>query len=187
MDTQRYINVRHVLIVVVASFVMDTCSNSIVRHAMTVVTNSHKKIQSREGLMKKVFLVSLLLGNILLIGSSGTALAQCMDYQDYYCTFVAEQYGEVANMDADCITLCYDDWFEVGIDDAGGYNESYGYLYPAPDNKHLLGTCYDYFYGWGGGAVGFKGVSMILTNSLIQDGTGLSAVVKCTPCNGCCH
>ena len=137
--------------------------------------------------MKKVVLVSLLLAGICLIGSIGTAFAQCMDYQDYYCTFIVEQYGELAYRDTDCITLCYDDGFEVGIDDFGGYNQSYGYLYPAPDNRHLLGTCYDYTYGWGGCAVEFKGVSMILTNSLIQDGTGLSAVVKCTPCNGCCH
>jgi hypothetical protein len=137
--------------------------------------------------MKKVLLVSLLLVSVLLVGSIGTAFAQCMDYQDYACNFIAMQYGVIYNINTDCITLCYDDGFEVWIDDAGGVNVMYGYLYPAPDNKNLLGTFYDYVFYWGGSAVEFKGVSMILTNTYIQDGNGYVLKYNCMPCNDCCH
>ena len=137
--------------------------------------------------MKKVVLVSLLLAGIFLIGSSGTAMAQCIDYQDYACDWIETQYGEMFDHDTDCVTLCYDDGFEVGIDDFGGYDVFYGYLYPATDNKNLLGTFYGYYLGWGGCSVETKGRSIIITNTSIQDHNGWAVKFDCTPCNGCCH
>ena len=167
---------------------MDGQSNLIARHVMVVATNSQKIIQSREGLMKKILLVSLLLAGIFLIGSSGVALAQCIDYQDYYCNWIGKQYGEIYGIDTDCVTLCYDDGFEVGIDNFGGFGEFYGYLYPAKDNKHLLGTCYDFLgYGWTGCSVETKGSSRLVNLSYIQDGNGYVLQWNCTPCNNCCH
>ena len=137
--------------------------------------------------MKKVLLVSLILAGICLIGSSGTAMAQCINYQDYACDWMGMQDGEMYGIDTDCVTLCYDDGFEVRVDDFGGGNFFYGYLYPATDPRHLLGTFYDPGYGWGGSGLEFKGVSMILKNTYIQDGSGYVLLWKCTPCNGCCH
>ena len=138
--------------------------------------------------MKKVVLVSLLLAGIFLIGSSGTAMAQCIDYQDYACDYIGSSYGGGLVIGTDCVTLCYDDGFEVGIDNYGGYDELYGFLYPATDNKNLLGTCYDYLSStWAGCSVEFKGRSIIFKISWIQDGYGWVGVEHCTPCNGCCH
>ena len=137
--------------------------------------------------MKKVFLVSLLLAGIFLIGSLGTALAQCMDYQDYYCDGLVFLGGIYNDTWDDCIELCYDDGFEVGFNDYAGDNYIYGYLYPATDNKNLLGTFYDVEYYWGGASIESNGRSRILKLSYTQDGSGWVVTFNCTPCNGCCH
>ena len=95
--------------------------------------------------MKKVFVVSLLLVSIFLIGNAEFAFAYvCSHYRDYECTWTNRWYGEVQETGTDCMELCYDNGFEVSINDYAGYNEVHGYLYPAPDNKHLLGTVCNY-------------------------------------------
>jgi hypothetical protein len=138
--------------------------------------------------MKKVFFVSLLLVSIFLIGNAELASAGCCtNYQDYYCTGITSEDGYIDDTWEDCAELCYDDGFEVYINDFAGWDEYYGYLYPAPDNKHLLGTFYDYTYGWGGLSVEFKGRSMIVNFTWIQNDDGYVAKAKCTPCNDCCY
>ena len=135
--------------------------------------------------MKKIFVVSLLLVSVFLIGNSGTALAQCMDYQDYECTFVWYLDGAVdyVGVDPYCIELCFDDGFEVYATD---YMWFEAWLYPATDNRHLLGTIYDYYYSsWGGCSIEFKGRSLIFSSSYIQDGNGWVLINRCTPSNNC--
>ena len=133
--------------------------------------------------MKKIFLVSLLLAGIFLIGSSATAMAQCMDYQDYQCSVVGTQYGELDFFDTDCVSLCYDDGFEVDIISPFFY----GYLYPVAGSKNLLGTAYDYSFGWTGCSVEGKGRSITVKVSYIQDDDGYVVTHTCTPCNNCCR
>jgi hypothetical protein len=132
--------------------------------------------------MKKVFVVSLLLVSIFLIGSSGKALARCLDYQEYECSVTGYQDGEVDFIDTDCLELCFDDGFEVDI-----YSPFfYGYLYPATGSKNLLGTCYDYTYSWTGCSVERRGRSITVKLSYIQEDDGYVVIHKCTPCDGCC-
>src|SRR4030042_3070681 len=131
--------------------------------------------------MKKVFLVSLLLLGVFLISSSGVALAQCMDWQEYQCSVIGTQYGEVDFIDTDCLALCFDDVFEVDI-----YSPFfYGYLYPATGSKNLLGTAYDYEFGWTGCSVERRGRSIISKVSYIPEDDGYVVIHKCTPCDGC--
>ena len=138
--------------------------------------------------MKKVLFISLLLVSAFLICSSGLALAQCSNYQDYTCTIMGREYGQFYEMFPDCLELCYDDGFEVYFNDFAGVDCIEGDLYPAPDNKHLLGTVYDYCdWGWGGCSFEFKGKTIIAQFSWIQDDNGWGDKATCTPCNGCCH
>ena len=126
--------------------------------------------------MKKVLIVSLLLVSIFLIGNAEAALAQC---QQYDCSGIGTQYGEVFDIYTDCVELC----------NFGDYYDLYGfwftgYLYPL-DGKHLLGTA-DTMGGWAGCSVELQRRSMTFTFSFIQDGNGYVDTMKCTPCDGCC-
>jgi hypothetical protein len=133
--------------------------------------------------MKKVFLVSLLLVSIFLFGSSGVALAQCMDYQDYGCTLYETEYGQTYDFSDTCVELCYDDDFEVIISSPCWFT---GYLYPAPDYKHLAGTA-STSVGWAGCSVESQGRSITAQLAYIQNGYGYVDKLKCTPCNDCCR
>jgi hypothetical protein len=134
--------------------------------------------------MKKAFVISLLLVSIFLIGSAGVAWAPpppCMDYQEYQCSVIGTQYGEVDFVDTDCVALCYDG-FEADI-----YSPFfYGYLYPATGSKNLLGTAYDYSYGWTGCSVERNGRSITVKVSYIQEDDGYVVIHTCTPCDNCC-
>jgi len=81
--------------------------------------------------MKKVFIVSLLLIGVFLIGSSGVALAQCQQYQ---CTGNTSLYGVFEDYTYDtCVALCPGDPYFL-------WSENFsGYLYPI-DTKNFLGT-----------------------------------------------
>ena len=133
--------------------------------------------------MKKVFLVGLILVSVLLLGSIGTALAQCMYYQDYVCSGVEKQDGYVSDIYTTCMGLCYNDMFEVGM-----YGEwFYAYLYPL-DGKNLLGTAAS-MYDWAGCSVELnardRSATVIL--SYIQEDEGYTDTLKCTPCDSCCE
>jgi hypothetical protein len=138
--------------------------------------------------MKKALFISLLLVSAFLIGSSA-ALAQCTNYQDYECTIIETHYGQVDDMFSDCLELCYDDGFEVDFNDFAGIDCIEGYLYPAPDNKHLLGTGYSYCdNSWAGCSVEFKGKTVTVKCSWIEglvEGYGFVDKSTCTPCNDC--
>ena len=132
--------------------------------------------------MKKVFLVCLLLVGIFLIGSSGKALAACMDYRSYECTHTETQYGKITYMGTECVGLCYDDGFEVDV-----YGNCFVcYLYPATDSKYLLGTA-NTCAGWSGCSVEFKGRSIIVKATNVQDDDGYEHLYKCTPTNVVCE
>jgi hypothetical protein len=133
--------------------------------------------------MKKVFVVSLLLVSIFLIGNAGVAVAQCNDYEQYSCTGILTQYGEIVASDNDsCIFLCLDN-FEIDL----YYDYFQCYLYPAPDSKHLLGTAYDPAFGWAGCSVDRRGRTITTKVTYIQDDDGYEGIVNCTPCNDCCN
>ena len=135
--------------------------------------------------MKKVFVGSLLLVSVFLIGNAELASAQCMNYQDHECTYIAFCEGELVYLgDNWCIELCYDDGFEVYATD---YDFFEGWLYPASDNKHLLGTAYVYynFPGWSGLSIEFKGRSLISNFSFIQNDYGCTEIDECKPSNNC--
>jgi len=131
--------------------------------------------------MKKVFIVSLLLVSIFLISNAEVASAQCMDYHSYECTIAQTQYGEITNTFNTCVGLCYDDGFEVVA-----YGWFTAYLYPATDNRHLLGTA-NSANGWAGCSVEFKGRSLIGKLSYIQDDGGYVDIFKCTPTSVGCY
>ena len=85
--------------------------------------------------MKKTFVVLLLLVGVFLIGNAEMAFAQCMYHQDYQCSGIEREDGEVSDIYTTCVGFCYNDTFEVGM-----YGEWFwAYLYPL-DGKHLLGT-----------------------------------------------
>jgi hypothetical protein len=131
--------------------------------------------------MKKVLLVSLLLVSIFLISSSvATATPVCTNYQDYICNWNDTLYGEKYAAGTDCLKLCFDNEFEVDINDYAGVDEFYGYLYPAQDSKHLLGTAYDFVYhSWAGCSVEFRGRSMITKLTYPEGNRGEVVVLKC--------
>ena len=81
MDTQTYLNVRRVIVVLF-----------------------RKTIRG----LYIFFVISLLVVNAFLICSSGTALAQCEYLQDYTCTVTKMQDGELDSIFTDCMELCYD-------------------------------------------------------------------------------
>jgi len=126
--------------------------------------------------MKKVFVVSLLLISIFLIGNAEVALAQCQDYQ---CTGNEMQYRVVTEYFNTCVELCTDGdpymlyglWFS-------------GYLYPI-DTKNFLGTA-NSAYGWTGCSVERKGSRIIAKLSYIQEDMGYTDIIRCTPCDDCC-
>jgi hypothetical protein len=136
--------------------------------------------------MKKVFVVSLLLVSIFLIDSSGEAFLTdgCQEYQ---CSTIEGQHGEVYYYGEACVELCPDypaypnvlsgflsgDWIDC-------------YLYPATGLKYLLGTA-DTNYGWGGCSVEKRGRSMTAKITYIQEGEGYVDIIKCTPCDDCCE
>ena len=132
--------------------------------------------------MKKVFFISLLLISVFLIGSSGVASAQCMDYQDYECQYTVYQYGYIdGGVDYDCIEVCFDDGFEVYATDYGFFET---WLYPAPGKKNLLGVA-DTGAGWAGFSMEFNGRSMTYKFSFIQDDDGYTEKGTCIPSNNC--
>jgi hypothetical protein len=134
--------------------------------------------------MKKIFFVSLILVSAFLIGSSGVAWAPCMNYQQYQCTGTAYQYGEVDETYGTCVGLCLDYLSYADYDYLWG--EWFNcYLYPATDNKHLLGTA-DTMYEWAGCSVELRGRSLTAKLSYIEEDEGYIDVIKCTPCNDCC-
>ena len=131
--------------------------------------------------MKKVFVVSLLLVSIFLIGNVEVALAQCIDYHSYECTYTAYQYGEIDEMGTTCVGLCYDDGFEVV-----GYGGWFScYLYPI-DSKNLLGTA-NTAYDWAGCSVEFRGRSITAKLSYIQEDEGYIDILRCKPTNVGCY
>jgi len=132
--------------------------------------------------MKKVFVVSLLLVSIFLIGNAGVASAQCTNYQDYECNYTVYQYGQISAIGFDCIELCFDDGFEVYATD---YDWFEGWLYPATGSKNLLGAAYT-GEGWAGFSMDFKGRSMTYRFSFIQGDAGYTETAKCKPCDDCC-
>ena len=128
--------------------------------------------------MKNLFLISLILVSILLIGSSGTALAQC---QAYTCNVILFQYGEVDNLGPTQVELCP---FYI---DYPTYLNGYWftcYLYPTAGSKHLMGTAAT-TDGWAGCSVEFKGRSLTAQLTYIQDDDGYTDIFKCTPCDSC--
>ena len=131
--------------------------------------------------MKKVFFVSLLLVSLFLIGSSGVASAQeCTDYE---CSWITTCDGEVDSIDYGwCIELCTDG-FEFYATDYDWYE---AWLYPAPDDKHLLGTA-DTDYDWAGYSIEFKGRSLIGIFSFIQEDEGCVEVDHCVPSTNCSY
>ena len=132
--------------------------------------------------MRRVILVSLLLVSLFLIGNAEMALAQCMDYRSYECTHTEKQYGEITYMGTECVGLCYDDEFQVDV-----YGSCFEcYLYPATDLKYLLGTA-DTCAGWSGCSVEFKGRSIIVNVTNVQDDNGYEHLYKCTPTNVGCY
>jgi len=135
--------------------------------------------------MKKVFIVSLLLISIFLIGSTEMAFAQ---WTLYCCDGMVREDGEVQYTTSDSCMGLYDDGsFEVGIDMLGSVIDTYGgTLYPAPDSKHLLGTIEGIAFGWGGCSVEFKGVQALVKITWVQDDNGWVTTYTCTPSNNCC-
>ena len=107
------------------------------------------------GTMKKVFVVSLLLVSIFLIGNAEVALAQCDLLQDYRCTVTRTQYGVVDSIFPDCVQLCYDG-FDVYFYDPFCF---YCYLYPV-GLKSLVGTA-NTLWGQAGCFVKTKGKKLI--------------------------
>ena len=146
-----------------------------------ILVDSRRNLNKGGG-MKKTYIVSLLLLSIFLIASSGVALADfCSDYQMYECSRIETQYGEITYTATECMELCYDFGFEVYIE---GFCFN-GFLYPATDSRHLLGTT-NTCAGWAGTSVEFKGRSIIVNLTGIQADNGYAEIYKCTPCTNCC-
>jgi hypothetical protein len=135
--------------------------------------------------MKKTFVISLILVGAFLIASSGEAFItdECQEYQ---CSTIEGQNGELYYYGEACVELCPDypaypnvlsgllsgDWIEC-------------YLYPTPGSKNLLGTA-NTNYGWGGCSVELRGRSMTSKITYIQEGEGYVDTMKCVPCDNCC-
>lgn len=132
------------------------------------------------GYMKKVFLISLLLVIVFLIGSSGVALASCDYLQDYRCTVTKMQYGVTVSIFSDCMQLCY-----VGPN-VYLYDPFcvYCYLYPVTGDKYLLGNATT-LWGLAGCYVELKGRSLTARLTFIEENQGYVDIIKCTPCDGC--
>ena len=138
--------------------------------------------------MKKIFLISLLLISAFLIGSAGVAWAPpppCIDYQDYACTYSYSEEGMTDVVDTDCLTMCYDNGFEVVV-----YGDCYTcYLYPVTGSRYLLGTA-NTCGGWAGCSVERRARSLTTKVTFIEYNMvvpGLEYTNKCIPCNDCCH
>jgi hypothetical protein len=145
-----------------------------------------KKAENEKGYLISygiaVLLTVAFLG-IFFMGTDGIAQINNVACQDYECSVTGTQYGEAAFTSNDCVGLCYDDGFEVDI-----YSPFfYGYLYPVTGSKYLLGTAYDYKFGWTGCYVERNGRSIIVKVSYIEDDDGYVVIHKCTPCDGCCR
>ena len=128
--------------------------------------------------MKKVFILSLFLISIFLIGNAEVALAQGEGCQDYECTGVVTCEGEYNGTYEECVTLCTDGFY--------GDIDSYwfGCSLLSLDGKHYLGEG-----GSMGGDIGcsvsFSGRSM----TLIISGTEDECIGRniCVPCDECCE
>ena len=131
--------------------------------------------------MKKVVFVSLLLASIFLIGSSGVALAG--GCQDYKCSGVEMQYGEVSNIYTTEVELClskfdadlYGYWFDCELYPVAGAGSS---------TKNLLGTG-DTEYEWAGCSVERRGRSIAVILTYIQEDEGYVDKFNCTLCDDC--
>ena len=128
--------------------------------------------------MKKVFVFSLLLVSIFLIGNAGVALAQ--DCQDYSCTGKVTEYGEVWSILDTEVEFCIDG-FEAWLNAYWVYDS---YLYPAPGAKVFLGTA-DTYWDWAGLSVEFKGRTMNVNFSYVDYDDGFVTTLNCKPCNDC--
>jgi hypothetical protein len=128
--------------------------------------------------MKKIIVVSLLLVSAFIIGSSGKALAQC---QDYSCSGIEKESGEVTDIYSTCLSMCSDE-FEVNV--YGGWFECY--LYPSTGSTNLLGTADTCCDGWAGCSVEFRGRSLRAKLSYIQENEEYTDTLKCKPCDNCC-
>jgi hypothetical protein len=135
--------------------------------------------------MKKVLFTSLLLVSVFLIGSSGVALAQCSNYQDYTCSAYVYLHGENIEQFTSCVELCYDDGFGVGITGPSFT----GYLYPIgppQDQDYFLGTFSETTWGFGGCFLDRQRKRIHVEFSFIQDGGGVVDKFKCKECDDCC-
>ena len=125
-------------------------------------------------------LLTVAVFGIFFMGTDGIAQINNMACQEYQCEGTGMLEGEVIGTEPTCVELCQDDF------DAILYGYWFGcYLYPAANQKHLMGTASTYI-GWAGCSVERKGTSIIAHVSYIQDGYGYVELFKCTPCNNCC-
>ena len=109
--------------------------------------------------MKKVFGAFLLLASIVLIGSSGVALAQGEECQDYKCNVTVSSGDGMEDTWTECVGIClYGNGFaEIGGDcwgcDLGGIN-----LFGS--NKTFVGECGSCWSSYVGSIVNLYGNSM---------------------------
>ena len=126
-------------------------------------------------------LLTVAVFGVFFMGTDGIAQINNMACQEYQCDGMGMVEGEVVDSGPTCVYFCQDD-FESIL-----YSFWFGcYLYPATDQRHLMGTG-DSMYGWAGCSVERKGgVSIIANLAYIQDDNGYTELLKCTPCNNCC-
>jgi len=127
--------------------------------------------------MKKVFVVSLLLVSIFLIGNAEVALANG-DCQDYECTYISTCDGEFDGGGKQCVELCTDGFF---------YGDIGAYWFDCD----LLALNHKSWLGEGGSMGGDIGCSVNLSGramTLVISLTEVDCIERntCVPCDDCC-